>query len=160
MTLPDTWTNPRDGSLMQRIPAGEFLMGSTPEQTEAAMAMDKDGNFFALRHECPQFRAFTSDFYLGIYAVTNQQFASFLSDLQPSQTQLDHWISTMERIKAPCKSGGAFRVVTGFEQHPAIHVSWYGAAAYCEWASLRLPSEIEWEKAARGTDGRIFPWGN
>jgi formylglycine-generating enzyme required for sulfatase activity len=145
---------------MRRIPSGEFIMGSTPQQIEDAIAMDKDGPLFALHHECPQFRAHTKDFYLGVYAITNQQFARFLSDLKPSERQLDQWVSSMERIKAPSIAGEPFRAVSSFERHPVMHVSWYGADAYCQWASLRLPTEIEWEKGARGGDGRIFPWGN
>ncbi len=146
MLLPDTRTNPYDGSILHRIPAGEFLMGSTPAEVEAAIAMDKDGAEFALQHECSQFRAFAPDFYLGIYAVTNDQFAHFLSEAQPSQLQLDRWISSLPQIEEVQRN--FYRAKKGFERHPAIHISWHGATAYCEWVHLRLPTEIEWEKSA------------
>jgi sulfatase modifying factor 1 len=153
-----TWTNPRDGSLLRLIPAGEFTMGSTHEQIRAAIAMDKDGPQFPLLHETPQFRAWADDFYIGIYAVTNEQFARFLSETRPSAADLQRWVSWLDRIVVG--PDGSYVGVSGFENHPAINVTWFGAEAYCQWAGLRLPTEIEWEKAARGDDARIFPWGN
>lgn len=153
-----TWTNSRDASLLRLIPAGEFTMGSTSEQIEAAIAVDKDGPQFPLKHETPQFRASIDDFYIGVYAVTNEQFARFLSETKPSAADLQRWVSWLDRIAA--KSDGSYSSLAGFEKHPAVNVTWFGAETYCRWAGLRLPTEIEWEKAARGSDGRIFPWGD
>jgi len=154
------WTNPRDGSVMQLIPAGEFIMGSTQEQIEAASRMDIGGHPDMLVRETPQFRALVPDYFIGVYAVTNEQFAAFLSAKKPTEAQLARWAPTLERIVAPATADEPYRISPGFERHPVIHVSWFGAEAYCRWAGLRLPTEVEWEKAARGAAGRLFPWGN
>lgn len=154
------FVNPMDGSVLRLIPAGDFIMGSTPEQIEAARLMDIYGHEFTLLDELPQFRAILPDFYLSECAVTNDQFAKFLNAVNPSPEQLNLWAPDLECISIPANKSEIYRVGPGFAKHPVIHVSWFGADAYSRWAGLRLPTEIEWEKAARGTDGRLYPWGD
>ena len=120
------------------IPAGEFLMGSDP-------SVDKD----AQPDEQPQHTVYLPDYYLAKTPVTNAQYAAFV---QATFLQPIHW-------KGEKPPGGK-------EDHPVVNVSWHDAIAYCHWLAevmgkpYRLPSEAEWEKGARGTDGRIYPWGN
>ena len=135
-------------------------MGSTLAQLAAAKRLDPDSSLFALSPEAPQFLVNVPPFYLGTYAVTNAQFARFLAAANPAPSELALWLASTEHLLPPSCESASWQIEPGYEHHPVAHVSWYGAEAYCRWADLRLPTEIEWEKGARGTDGRIFPWGN
>ncbi len=164
---PETFINRHDASMMRLIPAGDFTMGSNQRDIESARQLDRDGEIFplshetyALSHETPQFALFVPGFYMSVFTVTNEQFARFLTELHPSRATLEFWAYSTPYIIEPERSGEPYRVVHGFEHRPAIHVTWFGAEAYCRWAKLRLPTEVEWEKTARGTDARLFPWGN
>lgn len=156
---PETFINPHDGSTMRLVSAGEFTMGSTENDIENARLMDKDGHSFAL-HETPQFDLFVPSFYISVFTVTNEQFARFLTERHPSSALFDLWVYSMAHIIKPEHEGEPYQVDHGFERHPVVHVTWFGGEAYCRWAKLRLPTEIEWEKAARGMDTRLFPWGD
>ena len=115
------------------IPSGDFLMGSDAQVD--AMA-DAD--------ESPQHRVYLPGYSISRFAVTNEQYARFVQAkaYQPPS----HW----QEGKVP----------RGKDEHPVVNVSWQDAQAFCRWAGVRLPNEAEWEKAARGTDGRLWPWGN
>jgi formylglycine-generating enzyme required for sulfatase activity len=133
-----TISTPIDLELV-RIPAGEFLMGSDP-------AKDKNAHI----NEQPQHTIDLPEFYIGKYPVTNAQYAAFVKSTDHRVP--DHW------------KGG--EIPSGKEDHPVVYASWYDVIAFCKWLSeetdknFSLPSEAEWEKAARGVDGRIYPWGD
>lgn len=101
---------------------------------------------------CPQHEVPLPSFFLGKYPVTNQEYAEFL-DQEPKQDE-------------PLRAGWSLRQPPADKLlHPVVGVSWLDAQAYCRWLSeqtgkgYRLPTEAEWEKAARGGDGRLYPWG-
>ena len=125
-------------SHMVLIPAGEFFMGS-PE----------DGLSFD--DERPQRKVYVRSFLIDRHEVTNalyQRFVNATGRPTPSheKPELTLWTHGVP--------------LAGSEQHPVVNISWEDAVAYCQWHGKRLPTEAEWEKAARGTDGRRYPWGN
>ncbi len=131
-------TNKKDGSKMALVPAGEFTMGSNKPY---------------FNDEAPAHKVFLNAFYIDKYEITNAQYKQFVE-------QTDHAIPS--HISDPeydlWKKDGSFPAEIA--NQPVINIGWPDADAYCKWAGMRLPTEAEWEKAARGTDERLYPWGN
>jgi formylglycine-generating enzyme required for sulfatase activity len=149
----ETRTRPQDGMVMLFIPAGEFLMGSTGS---------------AAANEKPQHAVYLDAFWIDRTEVTVSQFRSFVQ-----QTGYLTRAETRGRAYAWVESAKEWQEVTGADwlhpfgpessvedSHPVVQVSWFDAEAYCAWAASSLPTEAQWEKAARGTDGRSYPWGS
>jgi len=140
-----------DGLML--IKAGAFWMG-------------RDGG---PPEEAPLHRVFVTDFWIERHKVTNAEFAEFLNAqgrLSPGgERRFDHDDADARihrvAVHTPGQSGPGLRWRSdpGVERHPVVEVSWFGARDYCRWKGRRLPSEAEWEKAARGDDRRPYPWG-
>lgn len=118
---------------MVLVPAGSFLMGSDPRVDRAAGPQER-----------PQRSVMLDAFAIDRYEVTNVHYLRFV--LATGATWPPYWMQDPFPEK--------------LSRHPVIGVSWEEADRYCRWVGKRLPTEAEWEKAARGADGRIFPWGN
>jgi formylglycine-generating enzyme required for sulfatase activity len=142
----------KDVSQMVLIPEGNFIYGSREDDKEAA------------NWEKPQQTILLPSFYIDIYPVTNRQYCLFLNELKPEEKELKEWIELSGSYKKErcriSKKRGNYVVELGYEDYPVIYVSWFGSKAYADWCGKRLPNEVEWEKAARGTDGRKYPWGD
>ncbi len=134
--------NPIDGAEMVWVPAGEFIMGSTDEQV-AAEVRELDGapiTAFGLDEEKPQRRVYLDGYWMYKNEVTVAQYRRFCKATKREMPKAPEW---------------------GWkENHPIVNVSWQDAFDYSKWAEAVLPTEAQWEKAARGTDGRKYPWGN
>jgi len=120
------------------VPAGEFLMGNPA---------GSDG----FEDERPQRRVFVSRFWIDRHEVTNSKYSDFVQATGHRAPANSNPAATLWENTKP---------LSGIEHHPVVNVSWDDAGSYCLWVGKRLPTEAEWEKASRGTDGRKYPWGN
>ena len=136
-----------DRSTLVFVPAGAFWMGS------------REGDPAVEAHEKPQHLVTLDSYFIDQYEVTNAQFASFMNAAGDG-TQERLWLAIETATVRIHRQNGIWQPDEGYERHPVAEASWYGAEAYCRWAGKRLPTEAEWEKAARGPDRRIYPWGN
>lgn len=158
-TLPTRLLREADGMPLRLVPAGTFGMGTDSDRPEVGF------------DERPEHLVTLDAFYMDEYEVSAGQFARFLNgqppDYQSSCPGLGCFFSrqriggTSFIVEVETPEGGIrYEAAAGFENYPVNHVSWYGARDYCAAVGGRLPTEAEWEYAARGTDGRIYPWGN
>jgi len=120
------------GVPMRLVPAGEFTMGSDSYDDEK-----------------PVHQVYLDAFYMDVYEVTN---AAYKTCVDAGRCTPPHGTSSYTR--------SSYYGNSQFDNYPVINVDWNQANAYCEWRGAQLPTEAQWEKAARGTDGRIYPWGD
>jgi len=144
----EVWNPFLGGLTIIFIPEGEFLMGS-PQNSGGANYDEK-----------PQRSVYLSGFYIDRTEVTNEQFATFLNVMGNQEQGRSTWLDAKSDYARIHEVDGIWQVDPGYELYPVVEVSWFGANSYCEWAGKRLPTEAEWEKAARGVDGRNYPWGD
>lgn len=131
------------------IPAGKFLMGASAQEILMSANADRNNSKWT-KWEEPQHEVTLSEYFIGKFPVTNIEYQAFIKD---------------EKYYPPSDWDGEI-IPKGKSDHPVVNVSFSDAMAYCKWLSkksgkkYRLPSEAEWEKAARGNNGNIWPWGN
>ena len=147
------------------VPAGQFLMGAPAGEVAAIVQLGIERQY--VEREAPQHEVELGAYAIGRYPVTNAEFARFIEE--GGYDERDYWTA----------AGWQQKEKEGWQQprywedkqwndpaQPVVGVSWYEAVAYCRWLAAqtgrpyRLPTEAEWEKAARGPDGRRYPWGN
>jgi formylglycine-generating enzyme required for sulfatase activity len=120
-----------NGATMRLVPAGNFMMGESGNSDEK-----------------PIHQVYLGSFYMDKYEVTN---ALYKACVDAGGCTLPEQMMSYTR--------SSYYGTSEFENHPVIYVSWNNAIAYCQWRGANLPTEAQWEKAARGTDGRTYPWG-
>lgn len=151
----ETRTNPADDKTLVRVPAGEFTMGVTAEQ-EQKLVQENGSAAGLFDFEKPSHTVNVGDFWINRDLVTNMQYKKFL-DANPHYPIPE---TDIEQLMAWSWDADTRSFPQDRDTYPVVLVSWNDANAYCQWAGMRLPTEAEWEKAARGTDGRLYPWGN
>jgi formylglycine-generating enzyme len=159
---------------MIQVPAGVFLQGSTPADIAQFLTLCAQAQAGCQPNdfddELPQHQVTLPTFWIDRFEVTNEEFQEFVNATGYRTTSEKVGVSLVLGSNTPhfvAVEGADWRYPEGpatsidDRMHsPVVHVSYEDAGAYCAWAGKRLPTEAEWEKAARGTNGRLFPWGS
>jgi len=167
----DTRIRFADGMTMVYVPAGEFEMGNVGIQwvwSGSLVSSDLDLQVFI--DESPQHLVYLDAFWIDQTEVTVEKFRTFVEatgyeTIAESDGWAAPWTDGPMEKEWPHVPGTDWQHPHGPESraeddHPVVQVSWDDAAAFCDWAGGGLPTEAQWEKAARGTDGRLWPWGD
>jgi len=144
----DTRVRPADGMEMVYVPGGTFHMGSDAGDPDA-------GN-----DEFPRHAVTLDGFWIDRTEVSNGQFAAFLNERGNREEHGAPWLELGSGYCQIEHVEGEYRSRIASDDRAVVMVSWYGADAYCRWAGGRLPTEAEWEYAARGPGGTVYPWGD
>lgn len=132
----------KDNSIMVLIPKSDFIYGIKKDERDRILKELSTANFDIFKFEHSEKKKSLGNYYIDKFEVTNKQYKKFTK--QTSHRKPRFWKSK----------------VFNKPNQPVVGIGWADANKYCFWATKRLPTEEEWEKAARGTDGRIWPWGN
>ncbi|MEI6513846.1 MAG: SUMF1/EgtB/PvdO family nonheme iron enzyme [bacterium] len=138
--LPATRINAKDGAEMMFVPAGEFFMGTSEEELAAWLKEHPGDKREMFADEMPQHKVQLDSYLLYKTEVTVAQYRKFCTETERNMPPEPEW--------------------KWQDTDPIVNVTWADAKAYADWAGMTLPTEAQWEKAARGTDKRVYPWGN
>lgn len=143
----EEYRHEKTGIILIKNPAGEFWMGSVSGE--------------GADDEHHQHKVYLDDYYIGKYEVTNEQFEQFVRATgykTDAEKERKGWTCENGKWKTRAGRNWCYYYSAVRKKHPVVLVSWNDAKAFCDWAGLRLPTEVEWEKSARGTDGKKYPW--
>jgi eukaryotic-like serine/threonine-protein kinase len=161
LSLGDTWTRPADDMVTVYVPGGEFKMGTSDDQLKHSLKLCKETYARILgaeravcppatfADERPAHTVVLDGFWIDRLEVTNEQYRRCVE---------------AGACTPPVETGSYTRDTyygdSAYDDYPVVWVGWGQATEYCAWAGARLPTEAEWEYAARGPESAIFPWGN
>jgi formylglycine-generating enzyme required for sulfatase activity len=164
-TVPPSFDTGVDADRWVHIPAGEFLMGLHNHET----IVDHDYEIMATTVTNAQYARYLNEALAdGTIKIVDNQVVGYYPGDEFRGYEHEEEIAAGDWLHVPLDEPGLrlsqigtrFDALSGYENHPMVQVTWFGAKAYCEFYDGRLPTEVEWEKAARGIDGRPFPWGD
>lgn len=139
-----TMASDKDGATLVYVPEGDFQMGSNEIRT--SLNGEQSPSYYDNQ---PRHSVFLDAFWIDKFEVTNGQYGMCVS---AGNCPLPTNLKSVTRSR--------YYGEREYDRYPVVYVDWYMAEAYCKWAGRRLPTEAEWEKAARGEDGNMYPWGN